>query len=103
MLIINYIDYLVLALILFVLGVSGLFINRQNVIIILMSLELILLSVNFNFVVFSTYLDDLFGQLSALFVLTVAAAESSIGLAILVIYYRVKSKINVTNIDLMNG
>jgi NADH-quinone oxidoreductase subunit K len=103
MLIITYIDYLVLALILFVLGVSGLFINRQNVIIILMSLELILLSVNFNFVVFSTYLDDLFGQLSALFVLTVAAAESSIGLAILVIYYRVKSKINVTNIDLMNG
>jgi NADH-quinone oxidoreductase subunit K len=103
MLIINSINYLVLALILFVLGLSGLFMNRQNIIIMLMSLELILLSINFNFVVFSTYLDDLFGQLTALFVLTVAAAESSIGLAILVIFYRVKSKINVTNIDLMNG
>ena len=80
--------FLVLAAILFTIGVSGMFLNRKNIIVVLMSVELILLSVNINLVAFSAFLDDLTGQVFALFILTVAAAEAAIGLAILVAYYR---------------
>jgi NADH-quinone oxidoreductase subunit K len=89
--------------ILFVLGLSGIMLNRQNIIIILMSIELILLSVNLNFIVYSVYLDDIMGQVFALFVLTVAAAESAIGLAILVVYFRVRGSIAMETINLTHG
>jgi NADH-quinone oxidoreductase subunit K len=95
--------YLVLASILFTIGVIGIFLNRKNVIIILMSIELILLSVNINFVAFSSYLGDVSGQVFALFVLTVAAAEAAIGLAILVVYFRNRGNIAVENINAMKG
>ena len=95
--------YLVLASILFTIGVIGIFLNRKNVIIILMSIELILVSVNVNFVSFSSYLGDVFGQVFALFVLTVAAAEAAIGLAILVVYFRNRGNIAVENINAMKG
>jgi NADH-quinone oxidoreductase subunit K len=95
--------YLVLSGILFTLGVFGIFINRKNVIVILMSIELILLSVNINFVAFSTFLGDLTGQVFALLVLTVAAAEAAIGLAILVVYYRNRGSIAVEDINMMKG
>ncbi|HEY1838144.1 MAG: NADH-quinone oxidoreductase subunit NuoK [Rhizomicrobium sp.] len=96
-------NYLVLAAILFTIGVLGIFLNRKNVIVILMSIELILLSVNINFVAFSSFLGDLVGQVFALFVLTVAAAEAAIGLAILVTYYRNRGSIAVEDVDLMKG
>lgn len=95
--------YLVLAAILFTLGVFGIFLNRKNVIIILMSVELILLSVNINLVAFSSHLGDLVGQVFAMFVLTVAAAEAAIGLAILVVYFRNRGSIQVEDIHLMKG
>ena len=95
--------YLILASILFTIGIFGIFINRKNVIIILMSIELILLSVNINFVAFSSYLGDIFGQVFALFILTVAAGEAAIGLAILVVYFRNRGHINVENINAMKG
>jgi len=95
--------YLTVAAILFVLGIVGIFLNRKNVIIILMSIELILLAVNINFVAFSTYLNDLVGQVFAMFVLTVAAAEAAIGLAILVIYFRGRGSIAVEDINQMKG
>jgi NADH-quinone oxidoreductase subunit K len=95
--------YLAVAAILFTLGILGIFINRKNVIIILMSIELILLSVNINLVAFSTHLGDLVGQVFALLVLTVAAAETSIGLAILVVYFRNRGSIAVEDINLMKG
>ena len=95
--------YLTLGAILFTLGVFGIFLNRRNVIIILMSVELMLLAVNINFVAFSTYLNDLVGQVFAMFVLTVAAAEAAIGLAILVIYFRNRGSIEVEDINLMKG
>jgi NADH-quinone oxidoreductase subunit K len=95
--------YLVVAAILFTLGVFGIFLNRKNVIIILMSIELMLLAVNVNLVAFSTHLHDLVGQVFAMFVLTVAAAEISIGLAILVVYNRVRGTIEVEDINLMKG
>jgi NADH-quinone oxidoreductase subunit K len=95
--------YLVVAALLFTLGVFGIFINRKNVIIILMSIELILLAVNINFVAFSVFLGDLVGQVFALFVLTVAAAEAAIGLAILVVYFRNRGTIAVEDINLMKG
>ena len=90
-------------MVLFLLGLSGIFLNRKNIIILLMSIELMLLSINFNFIIFSIFLDDILGQLFALLVLTVAAAESAIGLAILVIYYRVRGTIAIEFIDLMKG
>ena len=96
-------DYLVVAAILFTLGIFGIFINRKNVIIILMSIELILLAVNINLVGFSTHLGDLVGQVYALFVLTVAAAETAIGLAILVAFYRNRGSIAVEDINQMKG
>ncbi len=96
-------NYLAVAAILFTIGVLGIFLNRKNVIIILMSIELILLSVNINFVAFSAFLGDLVGQIFALFVLTVAAAEAAIGLAILVVYFRNRGTIAVEDVNLMKG
>ena len=95
--------YLVVAAILFTIGVFGIFVNRKNVIIILMCVELILLAVNINFVAFSAHLGDIHGQVFALFVLTVAAAEAAVGLAILVVYFRNRGNIAVEDIDLMKG
>ena len=95
--------YLTVGAILFVLGVFGIFINRKNVIIILMSVELILLAVNINLVAFSAFLGDLVGQVFAMFVLTVAAGEAAIGLAILVIYFRNRGTIAVDDIHMMKG
>ena len=95
--------YLSVAAILFTLGIFGIFLNRKNVIIILMSIELILLAVNINFVAFSTHLGDIVGQVFALLVLTVAAAEAAIGLAILVVYFRNRGSIAVEDINLMKG
>ena len=96
-------QYLTVAAILFTLGVLGIFINRKNVIVILMSIELILLSVNINLVAFSTFGGTLIGQVFALLVLTVAAAEAAIGLAILVVYYRNRGSIAVEDINMMKG
>ena len=95
--------YLTVAAILFTLGVFGIFLNRKNVIVILMSVELILLAVNLNFVAFSAQLNDLQGQVFALLILTVAAAEAAIGLAILVIFYRNRGSIAVEDINMMKG
>ncbi len=95
--------YLAVAAILFTLGIFGIFLNRKNVIIILMSIELILLAVNINLVSFSSFLGDIVGQIFALFVLTVAAAEAAIGLAILVVFYRNRGSIAVEDINLMKG
>lgn len=95
--------YLVIAAILFVLGISGIFLNRKNIITILLSIELMLLAININFVAFSVYLKDLTGQVFSLFVLTVAAAESAIGLAIVVVYYRNCKTIAVENINKLKG
>jgi NADH-quinone oxidoreductase subunit K len=96
-------QYLTVAAILFTIGVLGIFLNRKNIIIILMSVELILLAVNINFVAFSTYLGDLVGQVFALFILPVAAAEAAIGLAILVVYFRNRGTIAVEDVNLMKG
>lgn len=95
--------YLVVAAILFTLGVLGIFINRKNVIVIMMSIELILLAVNINLVAFSTHLGDVTGQVFALLILTVAAAEAAIGLAILVVYFRNRGTIAVDDINMMKG
>ena len=95
--------YLSVAAILFTLGIAGIFLNRKNVIIILMSIELILLAVNINLVAFSTHMGDIVGQVYALFVLTVAAAEAAIGLAILVVFFRNRGSIAVEDINLMKG
>lgn len=95
--------YLVVSSILFVLGVLGIFINRKNIIVILMAIELILLSVNLNLVAFSAFLGDLGGQVFAMFVLTVAAGEAAIGLAILVIYFRGRGTIAVDDANRMKG
>ena len=95
--------YLTVAAILFTLGVFGIFINRKNIIVILMSVELILLAVNLNFVAFSAHLNDLQGQVFALMILTVAAAEAAIGLAILVIFYRNRGSIAVEDVNMMKG
>ena len=96
-------QYLTVAAILFTIGVVGIFLNRKNIIIILMSIELILLAVNLNFVAFSSYLGDLVGQVFALFILTVAAAEAAIGLAILVVYFRNRGTIAVEDVNVMKG
>lgn len=101
--IIGILEYLIVSIILFLIGIWGIVLNRKNVIIMLMSIELILLAINLNLIVCSVYLDDLIGQMFALLILTVAAAESSIGLAILVIYYRIRGTINVEFVNLMKG
>jgi NADH-quinone oxidoreductase subunit K len=95
--------YLIVAAMLFTLGVFGIFVNRKNVIVILMSVELILLAVNINLVAFSTFSGDLVGQVFALMILTVAAAEAAIGLAILVVFYRNRGSIAVEDINVMKG
>ena len=95
--------YLTVAAVLFTLGVFGIFINRKNVIVILMSVELILLAVNINFVAFSTFLNDIVGQVFALLILTVAAAEAAIGLAILVVFFRNRGSIAVEDVNMMRG
>lgn len=95
--------YLTVAAILFTLGVFGIFLNRRNVIIILMSVELILLAVNINLVAFSVFMGDLVGQVFTMFILTVAAAEAAIGLAILVVYFRNRGSIAVEDINMMKG
>ena len=95
--------YLTLAAIIFVIGVVGIFLNRKNVIIILMSIELILLAVNINMVSFSIYLQNLVGQIFTMFILTVAAAEAAVGLAIIVLYYKNKGSINVEEISSLKG
>ena len=95
--------YLAVSAILFTLGVLGIFVNRKNIIVILMSVELILLSVNLNFVAFSSFLNDIVGQVFALFILTVAAAEAAIGLAILVVFYRNRGSIAVEDVNMMKG
>jgi NADH-quinone oxidoreductase subunit K len=95
--------YLTVAAILFTLGVLGIFVNRKNVIIILMSVELMLLAVNLNLIAFSVALNDLVGQVFAMIILTVAAAEAAIGLAILVVYFRNRGSIQVEDINMMKG
>jgi len=100
---IGLVHYLTLAAILFTIGVFGIFLNRKNVIIILMSIELMLLAVNINFVAFSSFLNDLSGQVFTMFILTVAAAEAAIGLAILVSFFRNKGSIAVEDISALKG
>ena len=95
--------YIILSSVIFSLGVAGIFLNRKNVINILMSIELILLGVNINFISFSFYSNDLTGQVFSLFILTVAAAEAAIGLAILVVYFRNKGSIDVKDINVLKG
>ena len=95
--------YLTLAAIIFVIGIVGIFLNRKNVIIILMSIELILLAVNINLLSFSIYLENLVGQIFTMFILTVAAAEAAVGLAIIVLYYKNKGSINVEQISSLKG
>ena len=95
--------YLTVGAILFTLGIFGIFLNRKNVIIIMMSIELMLLAVNINFVAFSAHLGDLVGQVFAMFILPVAAAEAAIGLAILVVYFRNRGSIAVEDINMMKG
>jgi NADH:ubiquinone oxidoreductase subunit K len=99
----DLVKYLAISMILFLLGIWGIFLNRKNIIVMLMSIELMLLAVNLNFLMFSVYLDDLVGQLFALLNLTVAAAESAIGLALLVVYYRIRGTIAVEFINLLKG
>ncbi|RFB80482.1 NADH-quinone oxidoreductase subunit NuoK [Methylovirgula sp. 4M-Z18] len=96
-------NYLTVAAVVFTLGVAGIILNRKNIIVILMSVELILLSVNINLVAFSTHSNDITGQVFALLILTVAAAEAAIGLAILVVYYRNRGSIAVEDINMMKG
>lgn len=100
---IGLVHYLTVSAILFTLGVLGIFVNRKNLIVILMAIELILLSVNLNLVAFSAFLHDLVGQVFAMFVLTVAAGEAAIGLAILVIYFRGRGSIAVDDVNRMKG
>jgi len=95
--------YLTLGAIIFTIGIVGIFLNRKNIIVILMSIELILLAVNINFVSFSIFLNNINGQIFSLFILTVAAAEAAIGLAIIVVYYRNTGTINVEEIDNLKG
>ena len=96
-------DFLVLGAILFSLGMAGIFLNRKNAIVLLMSIELILLAVNFNFIAFSTFMGDVAGQVFVFFILTVAAAEAAIGLAILVTLFRTSDSIDVADLDIMKG
>ncbi|MDB5649636.1 MAG: nuoK [Hyphomicrobiales bacterium] len=96
-------QYLIVAAMLFTIGIAGIILNRKNIIVILMSVELILLSVNINLVAFSSFLGDLTGQVFSLFILTVAAAEAAIGLAVLVTYFRNRGSIAVEDINMMKG
>lgn len=95
--------FLLTGTIVFLIGLWGIFVTRRNIIILLMSLELMLLGININFIIFSVYLDDIMGQYFALFILTIAAAEASIGLAILIVYYRIKGMISINFINSLKG
>jgi NADH-quinone oxidoreductase subunit K len=95
--------YLIISVSLFLIGILGIFLVKKNIIIILMAIELMLLAININFIVFSVYLGDITGQVFAIFILTVAAAESAIGLAILVVYYRIKGIISINFINSIKG
>ena len=95
--------YLLMSTVLFLIGIFGIFLIKKNIIIILMSIEMMLLAININFVLFSIHLDDMTGQVFALFVITVAAAESAIGLAILVVYYRIKGIVSINFINSIKG
>lgn len=95
--------YLLISTVLFLIGILGIFLIKKNIIIILMSIEMMLLAININFVLFSIHLDDMTGQVFALFVITVAAAESAIGLAILVVYYRIKGIVSINFINSIKG
>jgi NADH-quinone oxidoreductase subunit K len=99
----DFLTFSIIPIFTFFVGMSGIFLNRKNIILVLVSIELMLLSINFMFLVGSVYLDDRIGQIFALFVLTVAAAESSIGLAILVVYYRLKGTVSIGLINLLQG
>ena len=99
----SLIHYLVLAAVLFVISLAGIYINRRNVLILLMSIELMLLSVNINFIAFSSYLNDIQGQVFVFFILTVAAAEAAIGLAILVVVFRQRKSLEVDNLNELEG
>jgi len=99
----DIIKFLIISTLLFLIGILGIFLVKKNIIIILMSIELMLLAINVNLIVFSVYLNDITGQIFALFVLTVAAAESAIGLAILVVYYRIKGIISINFINSIKG
>ena len=100
---IDLIHYLILAVIIFTIGVAGIFLNRRNIIVILMSIELMLLAVNINFIAFSAKFHDLLGQIFTIFILTIAAAEAAVGLAILVIYFRNRGNISVSDVNVMKG
>jgi NADH-quinone oxidoreductase subunit K len=95
--------YIAYSFLLFLFGMLGIFVTRKNIIVILMSIELMLLAVNINFIIYSVYFDDLYGQIFALFVLTVAASESAVGLAILVAYYRVKGSVATLFLNTIKG
>lgn len=99
----DFVTFLIISFCLFFLGLVGIFLNRKNVLLVLMCVELMLLSINFNFMITASYIDDRFGQIFAIFVLTVAAAESSIGLAILVVYFRLKGTIALEQIISLKG
>ncbi len=99
----NFLTVLFVPLFIFLIGLLGIFINRKNILLVIVCVELVLLSINFIFLIFSFYLDDIFGQIFAIFILTVAAAESSIGLAILITYYRVKGTIAIESLHLLKG
>ncbi len=96
-------NYLIVSTLLFFIGLFGIVLNRKNILIVLMSIELMLLAINLNFVIFSNSIDDIVGQMFALLILTVAAAESAIGLAILVVYYRLRGNILIEQAHLMRG
>jgi NADH-quinone oxidoreductase subunit K len=96
-------EFTIVAISLFFIGLSGIMLNRKNIIVILMSIELILLAINFNFVVFSIFIDDFLGQIFAFFILTIAAAESAIGLAIYVIFFRIRGTVSIDYINLLKG
>lgn len=96
-------NFFFIGLVVFLIGILGMCLTRTNIIVLLMSVELMLLAINFNFIMFSVYLDDVFGQIFSLFILTVAAGEASIGLAILIIYYRLKGVISVNFINSIKG
>ena len=99
----DFITYITLPLLIFFSGLAGIFLNRRNIIIMIMSIELMLLAVNFDFILFSIYLGDRLGQVFSLFILTVAAAESAIGLAILVAFYRSRATLSVESLSLLKG
>ena len=99
----NLIQYLTFSILLFLIGIWGLVLNNKNIIIMLMAIEIMLLAVNFNFIIFSIFLNDLIGQIFSLYIITVAAAEAAIGLAILMVYFRITNEISIQRITTLRG